>query len=164
LRLVIRSDPAHPEARSAIRILRSRGDKLVALTQNAAEFWNVCTRPSSARGGYGLSIQETTKRLRLIERLVELRPDSLAVFQEWKRLLIAHSVSGVQVYDTRLVAAMNVYGIPRILTFNGNDFKRFQESRQSIRKLLPDNKLKGWSPRRARGAIHSGCQGGSRCF
>jgi predicted nucleic acid-binding protein len=125
LRLVIRTDPAHFESRQAVRILKSRGDKLIALTQNAAEFWNVCTRPSSARGGYGLSIQETAKKLRLIERLVEFRPDSMTTFQEWKRLLTAYSVSGVQVYDTRLVAAMNIYGVSHILTFNGNDFKRF---------------------------------------
>jgi len=125
LRLVIRTEPAHLEAREAVRTLKARGERLIALTQNAAEFWNVCTRPSTARGGYGLSIQETAKKLRLIERLIEFRPDSLAAFQEWKRLLIAHSVSGVQVHDTRLVAAMNVEGITQILTFNGRDFKRF---------------------------------------
>ncbi len=53
LRLVVRRDPAHTEARTAIRTLKSRGDKLITLTQNAAEFWNVCTYPQSARGGYG---------------------------------------------------------------------------------------------------------------
>lgn len=125
LRLVIRTDPAHAAARTAVRILKARGDNLIALTQNAAEFWNVCTRPPSARGGYGFSIQETAKRLKLVERLVEFRPDSLAAFQEWKRLLLAHAVSGVQVHDARLAAAMNAYGIFHLLTFNGRDFKRF---------------------------------------
>lgn len=56
LRLIITSDPGHFEARRAIKLLRARGDKLVTLTQNAAEFWNVCTRPTSARGGLGLSV------------------------------------------------------------------------------------------------------------
>ncbi|MFN0111897.1 MAG: type II toxin-antitoxin system VapC family toxin [Blastocatellia bacterium] len=125
LRLVIHTDHAHSEARTAIRVLKSRSDKLIAMTQNAAEFWNVCTRPSSAKGGYGLSIQETARKLKLIERLVEFRPDTLAAFIEWKRLLVTYSVSGVQVHDARLVAAMNVYGISHILTFNGNDFKRY---------------------------------------
>ncbi|MGE0132730.1 MAG: type II toxin-antitoxin system VapC family toxin [Blastocatellales bacterium] len=125
LRVVVRADPLHSQAREAVRVLKARGDKLVALTQNAAEFWNVCTRPSSAKGGYGLSIQETAKKLRLIERLVEFKPDSLAAFQEWKRLMLAHSIIGVQVHDARIAAAMNVYGISHILTFNGNDFKRF---------------------------------------
>jgi predicted nucleic acid-binding protein len=74
---------------------------------------------------YGLSIRETAKKLRLIERLVEFSPDSLATFQEWKRLVAAHSITGIQVHDARIAAAMNAYGISQILTFNGNDFKRF---------------------------------------
>lgn len=137
LRLVIRNDPAHSAAKTAVRVLKSRGDNLVALTQNAAEFWNVCTRPPSARGGYGLSIQESARRLKLVERLVEFRPDSLAAFQEWKRLLPAHSVAGVQVYDARLAAAMNAGGISHLLTFNGRDFKRFSGITVIDPKSLP---------------------------
>ncbi len=133
LRLVIRADPAHQETRKAVRLLKARGENLVALTQNAAEFWNVCTRPTTAKGGYGLSIQETQRKLRILERRVEFRADSLAVFQEWKRLVVAHQVSGVEVHDTRLVAAMNVQGITRIVTYNKKDFKRFQ----NITALLP---------------------------
>ena len=125
LRLVIRSDPAHPEARNAIRILKSRGDRLITLPQNAAEFWNVCTRPPSARRGYNLSIQDTAKKLRLVERLIEIRPASQAAFQEWKRLVVAHSVRGVQVHDARIVATMKVQGINNIVSFNASDFRRY---------------------------------------
>lgn len=136
LRLVIRTDPANQETRQAVRFLKVRGDKLVALTQNAAEFWNVCTRPAD-KGGYGLSIQETEKKLRTLERLVEFRANSLAGFQEWKRLVVAHQVSGVEVHDTRLVAAMIVQSITHIVTYNKNDFKRFQQ----ITALLPGEVL-----------------------
>jgi len=66
LRLVVPSTDGHDAARRAIRVLRGRGDRLVALTQNAAEFWNVCTRPTSVRGGFGLSIETTARKLRLI--------------------------------------------------------------------------------------------------
>lgn len=72
-----------------------------------------------------LSIQDTAKKLRLIERLVEFKSDSLAAFHEWKRLVVAHSITGIQVHDARIASAMNAYGISHILTFNGNDFKRF---------------------------------------
>jgi predicted nucleic acid-binding protein len=34
-------------------------------------------------------------------------------------------VIGNQVYDVRLVAAMTVHGIGRILTFNAGDFARY---------------------------------------
>ena len=49
------------------------------------------------------------------------------VYSEWKRLVVAYSVMGVQAHDARLVAAMKVYGIERILTFNVQDFLRYKE-------------------------------------
>ncbi len=39
--------------------------------------------------------------------------------------MVLHQVIDNQVYDARLVAAMLVYGIGRILTFNGADFSRY---------------------------------------
>ncbi len=117
---------------------KARGDNLYSLLQNAAEFWNVCTRPASARGGYELSIRETDRKLRLVERLITFLPDTSATIQEWRRLVVAHSVKGVEVHDARLVAAMNVYGITHLLTFNGCDFKRFQE----ITVVSPDEIVK----------------------
>jgi predicted nucleic acid-binding protein len=65
--------------------------------------------------------------LRLIERLIQVRPDSHEIFREWKRLVVAHSVKGVKAHDARLVAAMIVYGIPQIVTANPVDFKRYSE-------------------------------------
>jgi predicted nucleic acid-binding protein len=41
LRLINPSDPEHLDVRRAIRLLRRRGDKLITLTQNASEFWNI---------------------------------------------------------------------------------------------------------------------------
>jgi predicted nucleic acid-binding protein len=125
LRLFHRSDPAHLVVRQALSKLRARGDRFCCTSQTLGEFWNVCTRPGAARGGFGLSVAETDRRLRLIERFYQLLPDTPAVHAEWRRLLVAHSVMGVQVHDTRLVASMNVYGVTHLLTFNGADFARF---------------------------------------
>jgi predicted nucleic acid-binding protein len=111
LRLLQRGDPLHALVRAALRTLRSRGDGLCYTSQILGEFWNVCTRPASARGGFGLPVPEADRRARLIERHYALLPDSLAVHTEWRGLLVAHSVSGVQVHDARLVAAMNVHGV-----------------------------------------------------
>jgi predicted nucleic acid-binding protein len=36
-------------------------------------------------------------------------------------------VSGRQVHDARLVAAMKVHNVTHLLTFNTDDFKRFSE-------------------------------------
>lgn len=46
------------------------------------------------------------------------------IYPEWKRVVEQHRVLGVKVYDARLVAVMNLYGVDTILTFNTGDFKR----------------------------------------
>jgi len=127
LRLLEPSDPQHAAIRGAVRALRSRGDTLVTAAQSAAEFGNVCTRPAAARGGYGLSIADADRRLRVIERLFHVLPDSPAAYQVWRGLLVAHAVRGVQVHDARLVALMQVNGITHILTLNGGDFARYRD-------------------------------------
>jgi predicted nucleic acid-binding protein len=57
---------------------------------------------------------------------MELLPDSAASYREWRRIVVQHGVSGVQVHDARLAAAMYTHGISYILTFNGSDFSRFR--------------------------------------
>jgi predicted nucleic acid-binding protein len=79
-----------------------------------------------ARGGYSFSVEETARKLRLLERLIEVRPDSQAAFREWKDLVTAHSVMGVKVHDARIVAAMKAYGMTHLLTMNKSDFVRYQ--------------------------------------
>jgi hypothetical protein len=46
------------------------------------------------------------------------------VYEEWKRLVVAHEVLGTKVHDAKLVATMNVDGVLRILTFDVSDFAR----------------------------------------
>jgi predicted nucleic acid-binding protein len=125
LRLANTVDPAHAVARHALRVLRRRREILCFTPQVLAEFWSVCTRPASARGGFGLSPAEAERRVRVIERYLRLLPESLATYHEWRQLLIQHAVSGVKVYDARLVASMHVYGITHLLTFNVEDFARY---------------------------------------
>jgi len=114
----------YPLVVSAIEAIVRRGDALCYTSQNVGEFCNTCTRPID-RNGYGLSPREADQRARLFEGKLRLLPDSLAVHEEWRRLIVAHDVSGVQVHDARLAAAMRVHGVERILTFNDQDFARF---------------------------------------
>jgi predicted nucleic acid-binding protein len=125
LRLMERADPQHGTIRTAIRALVARGDELVTATQNVAEFWNVCTRPATARGGLGLSVAETDRRLRVLERLVQLLTDLPTAYPLWRQLVVTHSVQGKQVHDVRLVALMQAHAISHILTLNGADFTRY---------------------------------------
>lgn len=52
-------------------------------------------------------------------------PDNERVHVEWRRLVVEHSVTGVQVHDARLVAAMLVHGVRQLLTLNIQDFARY---------------------------------------
>jgi|SRR6267378_1307400 predicted nucleic acid-binding protein len=116
----------YPAIVSAVDAILRQDGVLCYTSQNVAEFWNACTRPVD-RNGYGLSPRDTDRRARFFEEKLRLLPDGLAVHLTWRRLLVSNAVSGVQVHDARLVAAMQVHGVKRILTFNEKDFARYPE-------------------------------------
>ena len=51
--------------------------------------------------------------------------DSRTVYREWRKVILDNLVLGKQVHDARIVAAMNVHQITKLLIFNTKDFKRF---------------------------------------
>lgn len=124
LRLVNPVDPEYSIVRSAVDALVARGDRLCFVSQNLVEFWNVCTRPGD-KNGFGLSGAETDSRAKLIESRFLFLPDTERVHGEWRRLVVAFSVAGVQVHDARLVAAMLAHGVSQLLTLNDRDFARY---------------------------------------
>ena len=125
LRLFDRTDPEHAAIRDALRALRSSGHTLAACPQNIAEFWNVATRPASARGGYGKSVPMTERRVQFIERTSTILAESPAAYRQWRQLLVAFNVQGVAVHDARLVSIMLGAGITHLLTLNPSDFGRY---------------------------------------
>lgn len=126
IRWVQRQDPGAPAVVEAIDLLLAADADLFYTSQNLGEFWNVLTRPAN-RNGYGLTPDEAHRRTLKIESRLQLLADGPDVHREWRRLLVAYRVSGVQVHDARLVSAMLVYGVKRILTFNTKDFARFDK-------------------------------------
>ena len=124
LRMRKSDDPHHPMIGGALRTLVARGARLCFTSQTLGEFWNASTRPLD-KNGFGLSVEETDRIARVIERDFELLPDSRDVHDRWRHLLVAHKVKGVQVHDTRLAASMYVHGVTQLLTVNVRDFQRF---------------------------------------
>ncbi|MBS1798030.1 MAG: type II toxin-antitoxin system VapC family toxin [Acidobacteria bacterium] len=124
LRFAIRADTRHTVVLSAIRKIKSDGHKIYILPQTCVEFWNVCTRPV-ARNGFGLSVRQANHSLGLVERIFPLLPDNENVHREWRKLVLDFGVSGVQVHDARIAAAMLVHQVTHILTFNTADFARY---------------------------------------
>lgn len=124
LRLAEPAHPMHAIALGAITKLFTRGDNLCLIPQNLIEFWNVATRPAN-KNGFGWIPAQADAEVTVLENTFTVLPDTQAIYTEWRRLAALHSVSGKQVHDTRLVAAMNIHQITHLLTFNTADFKRF---------------------------------------
>ena len=116
--------PWHGESIRAIEKLLSTGEVVCVFLQNLAEFWNVCTRPAN-KNGLGLDVLETESRLRRLDSFLKVLSDTDAVYPEWRKLVVKHEVKGVQVHDARIAAGMRVHGVTQILTYNPQDFERY---------------------------------------
>jgi len=125
LRLAEKNSPERQTILDALRKLRANNEIICCTPQVIAEFWNVCTRPQSARGGLGLTISQTERKADLIQKYFQMLPDSLAAFNEWRKLVSKYQISGVSVHDAKLVASMLAHGIQTLVTFNVRDFQRF---------------------------------------
>jgi hypothetical protein len=63
--------------------------------------------------------------LRFFQRRFVFLPDSDQLSKIWLGLVETHGVTGFRAHDVRLVAAMQSYGITRLLTFNAAHFGGF---------------------------------------
>lgn len=136
VRCIHRKDPFHKAAVGAIRSLRNSGTTVCIVPQNIYELWAVATRPSHSNG-LALTPQQADRIISRLEQIFILIRDTPAVYDEWRRLVAAHSTSGKAAHDARLVAAMSVHGINHLLTFNIADFKRYP----AITVLSPNSVL-----------------------
>ena len=124
LRITNSNDVRFQIAQDAVYKLRVEGHQLQTTPQNFIEFWNVSTRPTD-KNGLGHKPYETNQILQHLERIFPLLSDAPDIYTEWKQLVVSYNVSGVQVFDARLVAAMISHNVQHILTFNTSDFTRY---------------------------------------
>jgi predicted nucleic acid-binding protein len=124
LRFLQTNDNARPVVLRAFSHLQLAGEDIVIVPQNLYEFWVVATRPTLVNG-FGWTAAECETRIAELKQVFDLLPDPPGLYDAWQRLVIAHDCKGKVAHDTRLVAAMQLHGINRILTFNGADFARF---------------------------------------
>ena len=128
IRRINRHDAQHREARTALKALGELGHRVCIVPQNVIELWSVAPRPL-ARNGLGLHPSQAERIVARIEPTFHVLPERSEIYSEWKRLVALHSVSGLKIYDTRLVASACVYGIEALLTFNADDFLRYTNVR-----------------------------------
>jgi len=136
LRMTRRSEPQDKIVHAALAQLAGQDTIFHYVLQNIAELWNVMTRPLD-RNGLGLSVADAAREVNAIEAGMVFLADNEAVYREWRRLVVQHSVTGVQVHDARLAAAMYVYRINHILTLiECVGFQPFQRSHCGASKQL----------------------------
>ncbi len=126
-RLTDASDPHHLASRRAVHVLLARGDRPAVVPQNPYEFWAVATRkpggPPTGRNGLGMTPSQAGQWVRFFRRRFAVLPDRPELTDRWLDLVERVGVSGFRSHDARLVAAMQTYGIDRLLTFNGTEFR-----------------------------------------
>lgn len=120
-------DPHAGVARRAIATLPGRRERLIVVPQNFYEFWAVATRapgaPPAGANGLGMTPAQAGQWVRFFQRRFALLPDRDDLSRIWLSLVEAHAVKGFRAHDVRLVAAMQSYGITRLLTFNTQHFR-----------------------------------------
>ncbi len=115
----------HRLAVDAVAALHAQGEQLCLVSQNFYEFWVVATRPVG-HNGLGLTPAQAQMEIARLKSLFTVLDDTPAIFAEWERLVVLHQVSGKNAHDARLVAAMAVHGLGKLLTFNTSDFQRYR--------------------------------------
>jgi hypothetical protein len=75
--------------------------------------------------GLGLTPDRAAIHMARINRTFPILSEKPDLHREWQSLVTEYRVSGKKAHDTRLVAAMRIHAIQAILTFNGDDFRRY---------------------------------------
>lgn len=117
--------PPHEESRKAVELCLERRQELLHTPQAQREFWVVTTRPRE-QNGLGISPSQAAQHLKDFEQFSSFVPDTPAVHQNWQHLVAQHPVAGKEAHDAVYVAAMQAHGVTQILTFNAEDFRRYQ--------------------------------------
>lgn len=118
---------------TAIERLDAEGFRLSLSVQVLMEYWAVATRPPTARGGLGLTAEEAVQDVEAYRNWFAEVSEDERLFSVWWRVVQEYRVLGRQVWDARIAAIMRLHGIPHLLTFNTQDFQRFDF-------------LRAWSP------------------
>jgi predicted nucleic acid-binding protein len=121
------AEPTHPHheaANRAIARLFERNETLIIVPQVIYEYWVVATRPLESNG-LDFTSQATRAEIDKFKTIFILLEDEKELLARWMELVLRFDVRGKSAHDARLIAAMEIHGIPSLLTFNSADFSRY---------------------------------------
>ena len=118
-----------PVARKAYAQLLHH-EPMCIVPQNIYEFWAVATRArgtiaSGGQNGLGMEPESAIWWIRHFQRTCHVLPDRIDALKTWEAMVVQYRVKGFQAHDLKFVAAMQVHGVSRILTFNLKHFKNY---------------------------------------
>lgn len=123
IRMSDQKSPLYTTTRNSVFQYR-KVDTLVIVPQTLFDFWAVATR-STAVNGLGMDTPRAAGWLKRFRSLFQLLPDTADLLDRWQSLIQAHQIKGFQAHDARYVAAMQCYGITKLMTYNSQHFMRF---------------------------------------
>src|SRR5438132_3476058 len=100
----------YPLVVSAIDAILRRNDVLCYTSQNVGEFWNTCTRPLDLTATLFL-LKKQTGGQNSSKKSSDCFPTPWPCMKSGGNYFVTYGVSGVQVDDARLAAAMRVHGV-----------------------------------------------------
>ena len=136
LRSIQANHPQRDASSESIVEIRKQNHEVFVAPQNYFELWVVCTRPET-NNGLGFTVKRTEAELFNFQSFLPMVEETPEAFHTWQELVIKNSVLGKAAHDAHLVAIMKVHAVTHLLTFNTQDFQRYE----NISVLHPDKVL-----------------------
>lgn len=114
--------PWHQSAMEALSRARQAGIGLVVSPQILREYMVVSTRAASAL----MPRVEILQNLAILQREFRILNEDRTVSAKLLELVARYEVSGKKIHDANIVATMLVHGLTHLLTYNVDDFARFE--------------------------------------
>ena len=115
--------PLHKQALSAIKAAHQSERPLWISRPVLREFIAARTRPQTF--AQPSTPEVVIERVRYLEERFQVADDTVAVTEQLVKLMEDFKIGGKQVDDANIVATMQAYDIPSLLTHNIKDFERF---------------------------------------
>lgn len=121
----------HQTASQCLCELAARHEMVFVSNQTFFETWVVATRQIGG-GGLGWSEARTQAVLDSIHQRFLNLADPKGIVKEWRRIVETHHIVSYKAHDMRFVAYARLHRIPRIMTFNTDDFKAVTSEIQAV--------------------------------
>lgn len=118
----VQESPFHASALTTLQTAYERGRVLWISRQVLREYLVTMTRPQAFATLDKATVLEQAEQF---SQQFQVADETAAVTQQLLNLIQQHALGGKQVHDANIVATMQAYNIPCLLTHNTADFKRF---------------------------------------